>query len=215
MLIFEFIKDIILSLPDFIREHPVLFSLYTLFVVGFVVINFVVRLDSIRQQKKPLRKGIAVVRQLLQGLTICIIGLVFALADEAYDFDGNLFANRFYIEVIIAVAAFSAFLVLLAGIVKKLNDDIEESMAKPIGEFIGKGIIVIIGCAIFIFTGLEEKLVDFGFSLFGKTLGEWILNIFFAAVAGELFSIAAEVLQAPFVLLFGAPIDPEEILGEE
>ena len=92
-------------------------------------------------------------------------------------------STRFYIELLVASIV---VIVLIGTAIMKSNPDDEAT--NNAGSQLWEGIFISIVLLVFIFTALETKLPDFGFDLFDKTLGTWIMNGFMSLTSGFVLS---------------------------
>lgn len=119
---------------------------------------------------------------IVRFLTMVFSGIVLVSFDQIA-VSSDYTSTRFYIELLIASIV---VIVLIGTAIMKSNPD-DETMDNA-GSQLLEGIFISIVLLVFIFTALETKLPDFGFDLFDKTLGTWIMNGFMSLTSGFVLS---------------------------
>jgi len=184
--------------------------LYTLVTLGLAW-------KSARKYESILPKMLYMLINILACLFIYSIAFVFLIADEIMIVNPEIISNRFLIESTIVIVLYALLLVAAIWIGSSGKDTSGES--KDIATAKGTVFWLVLWAGIsllFIFTNAEFALQNWGFSLFGKYMGQWMFNAYLAVLLSYLMGFAKEVVMIPFIKIFGNPlVHLEEFIGEE
>lgn len=210
MLIFDFLNAILLNIPQTYKAQPAFFWLTIIFVAILSIVTLYGSYKNAKQYKFIFARIAYIMIGIIRCLSIYFVAIVLTTADDIYQANPNLFVNKFYIEVIILTLLYAAF----TGIVFAINiykenyeDDEEKEIGDAVIKLVLKAVVVIIFSILVIFTTIENGIQGFGFMVFGKTVGQWIFNIYYGWIASILTMFLIDVIQAPLIFLFGNPIN--------
>ena len=211
MTVIEFIRDAILEVPAYYEKHPIQLLIAYITMGLFSVYILYGACKRIRKIRGNFHRVVSFFTALIRCCTFVFVGTLLMIADELAEIPNTRVNNRFFTEVIVIVVVYCIFLVTLYlyndkhGKHKKDVDDDDGERDEKFAEHVLKSIVIVIASLLAIFTNID--LANFGFMLFGKTIGAWGLNILFSWSASILLGFVADVIFFPVFILFGNPMN--------
>jgi hypothetical protein len=206
MEVFNYLNTVISAVPEQFGEHIVLFIFAIVFMLLLTGFNIYLAWEFARKHYKKIGRIFYVIITILVCILMLPISVVFIIADEISELNPGIINNRFLVESVIIIILFTVFEAIVTWIVlkkKELERDKTE-VAKIQGKIIF-GVICVGVTVLFIFTDAESTLQGWGFSLFGKSLGQWVFNGYLASILTFLLNFAKEIILIPFMMIFGNP----------
>ena len=201
MVLFDLLKNVLETAKSYPTEHPVmtwiLAAIYAALTIFLVVM-------SVKNAKGAAAKIVTFFYSLIRASCIMIAGFVFLVGGAEASFDINVMSNRFYIEVIIVTVLFGLSTLGVLALTEDPNST-DDSDYESMGGSILRGFLFIVLSAIFLFTKLDDKLVGWGFQIFGHKIGDWILSWYLAAAVWCMLGLAQNIIQLFFILIFRRP----------
>ncbi len=201
MIIIELIKRVLEIAKSYPTLHP-----GTTWVLGIIyaALTVVLVFFQVRAAKGFVAKVLIFFYALIRSTFMMFAGFVFLVGGAEASLDYSFLTNRLYIETAIITVLFGATSVGILALTENPGDDDPEEDAE-MGKALLRGILFIIVCIVFIFTKLDDKLVGFGFTIFKKTIGDWILSWFLAAAVWSVLGFVQNLVQLFFLLIFRRP----------
>jgi hypothetical protein len=206
MEVFNFLNTTITGVPQYIHTHPVYFGIIIALMLLFTIVTLRGAWKLAREYEMILAKVLYMAITILSCMLMYPISIVFVVADEISELNPDAISNRFLAECIVAIIIYSVLEAVVDRIAlgrKGLADDVEEK-AKIMGHIV-YGAICVGVTALFVYSDAESALQNWGFSLFGKQLGQWVFNGYLAAILSFLLNLAKEIIFIPFLAIFGNP----------
>jgi hypothetical protein len=206
MEVINFLYAAVTDVSNYIAVHPIYFGVALSLLIVYTIITICVAWKSAREYKMILAKALYMAITLIGCVFMYPISIVFIFVDEMVDLDPSIISGKFLIECIVVITLYSILEAVVDRIAlgrKGLGGDAEEK-AKILGHIV-YGAICTGVTVLFIYTNAEFALQNWGFSLFGKQLGQWVFNGYLAAILSFLFNLAQEVMLLPFMAIFGSP----------
>jgi hypothetical protein len=212
MEVFNFLNTVITSVPEYMRERPVIFGIAVIFMLLYTLVTLGLAWKSASEYEGILPKALYMLINILACAFIYSIAFVFLIADEIMAVNPEIISNRFLLESIVVIVLYVLLLVTVIRIAE--NNSSGKDTAKAKGTVFW--LVLWAGIAVlFIFTEAELALQEWGFSMFGKRLGQWMFNAYFAILLSYLMDFAKEIAMIPFLKIFGNPfIHLEEFIDE-
>lgn len=188
------------NIPLYYQTNRNLF-LVTLGVVlvysGIVLFHYLV---IARKIGNPIAKAGYVLVAAIGAVSLITSGIAFVSVQEIAELRPEILTRPLFAQL--AVVGLLRAGINAAALVRR-GEDMESTEVTDVFKNLLKGGFVTVWSLLGAFVG--PGLASWGFSLFGKTLGNWIFGAYLAWATASIFSVLGFVVQGPLVLLFGNP----------
>lgn len=183
------------------------FILGAVFSFLFVIFTMLGVWKTNKNLKSIWHKLLRFLFAIISCLFIVPITVIFLTAGEIIEVVPSISSIDFYIEIIIisSITVFLYCLTIYRSNHKNKPSDSEDAEETLSGVL--KGLVIVGLSLLFIFTDMEFYIQEWGFSLFGKKIGEWIFNAYLSWTAYVLLGIVQAMIQLPFMFIFGNPFN--------
>jgi len=203
--VIRFVDTAIRAVPEYLLARPVYFVLFVIYMLAIAGLTLWLAWRKAKMFEGTPEKALYMLGNIVACLFIYSIGAVFILADEIKVVNPEIINNRFLIEMAVAASIYFILQALtVKGEMKQGTASDRKSKATP-GGVLFLGMLFIGITMLFIFTDAMLVLQDWGFSLFGKRLGQWVFNGYLAVMLGCVFELIKSLAQIPFAILFSDP----------
>ena len=203
---FNYISTLIVDVPVYLKEHPIHFAIL---LIVYMLLFSVILYGAWKKSSiyKPIFvRGLWIILAILSCAFIFPIGIVFLIADEICELNPNVLTNQFYVEIIIVTILSTANNITAFVLDYRKYNEFDEDVTKEFASDIFTAIVVITLSILCIFTDIEKSIQNWGFTLFGKSIGQWIYNAYLAWTLSVLLTFVHDIIELPFILLFGSPL---------
>lgn len=203
MHILALLKQVLLDLPDYFRSRPIVF----LVTMAFFLLMLVLMIKGQRAIAARMQGPAKLLRQIiaaLSGAAVMLIGITFNTAGEYAQIEPAYVTPGLYLELIVAGGLYIALVVWVLHLRRKRPQSEEsESDSDPGMEVVKTGAMIVYSI-LGLFLG--GRLVSWGFSIFGRTIGAWIYGGYLGYALYVVLQLVIGILQLPLMLLSGAPL---------
>jgi hypothetical protein len=217
MEVLNFINSALGAAMQYMSDRPLYFMIAVIFVLACIVGTLYLSWIQASELMDKLTRIFYMIFMSIACVFLSPITFVFLLAEDILVAEPEIISNQFLIEAIVIVVLYTLLeaVAMWINLKRKTQTQDKEKVAKIHGTII-YGAICVGATLVFIFTDAELILPDWGFSLFGKTLGQWVLNTYLAAIFLSLMGFARDIIQIIFIGIFGNPFAHiKEFLNDE
>ncbi len=204
-MITKFIISMFRGMPQMFREHKVAATIYALIIIVIYVVTSRMAYKHFMENSKAtaLRNFLVVLYLIINFIRFAVLFMI-GFASEYTKLNEDFITKGFLIEILILCVVVGVFYCIkLKNSGDSIDDEAMDEFQEAVGKVI-KAVIVFICSLIFIFTNLEHSIRGFGFSLFGKRLGEWLYNFYCTASVEFILGIFATIVASLFSILVGS-----------
>ena len=184
-MITKFIISIFKGLPEMFRTHKVGATIYgILLMIIFIIVSVIAYKHLTKESKPGTLRNVLIAAFMIINFFRFIVLFMFGFASEYAKIDSRFLTKGFFKEMGILCILIMLYFIKKINKLNADNKDVDDESLEEYQEAVGrviKAILVIIFSLIFIYTNLENSLRGYGFSLFGKKLGEWLYNFYCTA----------------------------------
>jgi len=201
MIIIELIKMVIQIAKGYPTQHPIatwiLAGIYLVLAAWIIIV-------SVMSAKGATAKILTFFYSLIRVACMMLASFVFFVGGAEATLDYGYLVNRLYIEAIISTVLFAGASVLVE-VLKGKPDEEDDNDYDEIGKAILKGILFTAVSLVFLFTKLDSKLIGFGFVIFKRSIGDWILTWYLAAAVWAVLGLVQKLVNLFFMLILRKP----------